>query len=171
MNRPISIIKKSHFPLALLNGYTIIELLIVISIMVLLFSFTFTSYRSYQKRQLLESAVRQVTSDLRLAQEYAISGKKPSPSPCDNAVLQSYSFQRESSTQYRLQAVCGSSQVDVKGPVELPSGVQMSFSSGDTLSFNVLGRGATPAQTITLSLPSGGASTRQIQVKTSGEIN
>ena len=77
------------------SGYTLVELTIVVMIMAILFTVGYGNYRSYQRRQYLETAVRQVVSDLRLSQEYALSGRKPVDplgNACETSTLSGYRF-------------------------------------------------------------------------------
>jgi prepilin-type N-terminal cleavage/methylation domain-containing protein len=157
------------------KGFTLVELLVVISIMVLLFSIGYANYRDFQRRQHLEGAVRMIKADLRLAQEMALAGRKPqypSGNVCEISTLGGYSFIRLSQNSYRIDAIC-SGVVTVKGPETLASGVEMaSFSGGNTIFFRVLGRGIDAASdiTITLTFPEAGIAPRQIVVTPAGEI-
>lgn len=66
-------------------GFTLIELLMVLFIISVLFGLGYTNYRDYSRRQLLNTAVRQMEEDIRLIQEKAISGVKPaSGDPAEN---------------------------------------------------------------------------------------
>lgn len=158
-------------------GYTLLELLIVVSIMIIVFMIGFTNYRDYQRRQQLESGVRQVKSDLSLAQTYAITGKKPDTTPdniCETNALIGYAFVRISTTSYRIEASCSGGNVTVVGPIAMPTGIQITSMSGtpvDSLVFHVLGRGVDrPSDTtITLVSTATGTST-QVVVSQTGEI-
>ena len=59
------------------SGFTLIELMVVMLIMSLLFGLGFANFRDFQRRQILEGAVRAVKGDLRYAQELALAGRKP----------------------------------------------------------------------------------------------
>jgi Tfp pilus assembly protein FimT len=161
-------------------GYTLLELLIVVSIMILVFMIGFTSYRDYQRRQELESAVRQVRSDLSLIQTYAITGRKPE-SPAGNACLtqslNGYAFTRINSTSYKIEADCGSgARVIIRDNITMPNGIQITSISGtpsDTLVFHVLGRGVdrtTPGDTTITIRSIATSATALIVVTSSGEI-
>ena len=125
------------------NGFSLVELLTVISIMTVLFGFGYSNYRDFQRRQHLESAVRMIKSDLRLAQEMALAGRKPSDCVGD---LEGYEFQLSSinsgwSSQYELRTLCASSNVDYK-IVDLPEGTEIRvFGVTNGFHFLPLGQG------------------------------
>ena len=94
----IKISEKKENSNNLKKGFTIVELVMVIVIMAILFSMGTISYRDYQRRQYLEGAATMVEADLRLAQEMALSGKKPQDPPgndCLSNNLEGYAFRRE----------------------------------------------------------------------------
>ena len=120
------------------SGYTLIEILVAISIIGVLFSFGFVSYRDFSRRQALSGLVKQIQGDLRLAQGDAAAGYKPSGCL---GTLDSYSFYISSNSVYKVQANCGATTTDVKS-VTLPSGATMSTNSiPSLLKFKVLGQG------------------------------
>ena len=160
----------------LLKGYSIIELVVVLVIMAILFTVGFGNYRSYQKRQYLEGAVRQVKSDLRLAQEYALSGRKP-PEPagnvCTTNALVGYVFRMESASTYSIYVRCATTDLIIKGPETLPPGVVVNpfpLVGGIDILFQILGKGVNNSFTLNLSWPSGGVTNRPVYVTRGGEI-
>ena len=50
------------------NGYTLIEILVALTIIGLLFSFGYVSFRDYSRRQAVSDAVKTMQGDLRLAE-------------------------------------------------------------------------------------------------------
>ena len=73
------------------NGYTLIEILVVITIMATLFGFGYANFRDFSRRQALQGAVKQVQGSLRKVQQSAISGVKPNDPKCnDPQVLNGY---------------------------------------------------------------------------------
>jgi prepilin-type N-terminal cleavage/methylation domain-containing protein len=157
------------------QGYTLLELLIVVSIMVFIFVMGFNSYRDYQRRQALESGVRQVRADLSLAQTYAITGRKPDSSPdniCETTALKGYAFVRLDSDTYKIDAQCEGGNYTVRDSIAMPSDTQItSVSESDTIIFNVLGRGVNRTGDTTIVIRSIAASTTsQIIITKSGEI-
>lgn len=59
-------------------GFTLIEILVSISIVSLLTGLTIAGYGTFNKKQTVKTAAYQLASNLRLAQQKAISGEKPS---------------------------------------------------------------------------------------------
>ena len=124
------------------HGYTLVEILVGITIIGLLFSFGFVSFRDFSRRQALAGAVKSVQGDLRLAQELALAGQKPAD--CGLRILDNYGFRRVSSTGYQIEAGCS----DVSGPmnvvvktVTLAGGAEISAPSPNPVSFKALGHG------------------------------
>ncbi len=157
------------------NGYTLIEILVVISLIAVVFVSGFTSYRGFQERQQLEAAARQIRTDLRLAQEYSIATRKPDTTPdniCEASTLQGYQFTRVSNATYRIEAKCSAGLYVVKGPISLPSSITMStIPGGDKILFQVLGYGIASPTDVTITLTHITTSTTtQIVVTPSGEI-
>jgi len=70
--RLIEIIKKNRF--CKQAGFTMIELLITIFIITLLSASVFANYRSGQRKYVLSQSAQQLISDLRQAQNMAMSG-------------------------------------------------------------------------------------------------
>ena len=162
------------------SGYTLLELLIVVSIMILVFVTGFTSYRDYQRRQSLGAVVRLIYADLRLAQEYSIAGKKPdtpSGNVCTTSSLNGYTFHRINSNSYEILATCVGGDVQVK-LVDFQnsfSNVSLSTLSGpssNAIMFRVLGRGTDYAGVVTITLNDTGGSTppQSLTITESGEI-
>lgn len=123
------------------NAYTLIEILIVISITAILLGFGFAGFRQYSQRQVLFAAAREVRGDLRLLQEKAISGvKEPDViTSCAGKFLDGYRFDIISTTQYRMSAVCSGSVVNIQD-----KSVKLGFTIAATIDpilFKVLSQG------------------------------
>jgi prepilin-type N-terminal cleavage/methylation domain-containing protein len=128
-----------------LPGYTLIEILIAITIIALLFLTGFASYREYSRRQELVSAVRSIRGDLRQAQEMAIASKKPSACAAADA-LDGYRFVVIPPGSYQILWLCGGSTTGVEKSVALPSGITISglspnLTPSNTILFKTLGQG------------------------------
>ena len=149
------------------SGFTLIEVLISLTIIGLLFGFGFVSFRDFSRRQAVVSAGRAVIGDLRLAQSKALSGEKPAS--CNGAnTLSSYSFQIINSISYKVVANCLAGNVDIK--IEnLPDGISMSPASG-TISFKVLGQGTniTAGGSFVITLTQAGTNNTSLVTVTSG---
>ncbi|MFV1917387.1 MAG: Tfp pilus assembly protein FimT/FimU [Patescibacteria group bacterium] len=110
--------------LAPVRGFTLIELLIVMATMALLFSFGFANYRGFARRQMVQSAARQIKADIRLAQTQALSGVKPTG--CVG--LNGYNFDPDLINQsYEIIPNCISGSPGAIKTVSLPSDIAMNI--------------------------------------------
>lgn len=154
-------------------GYTLIEILVGVTILGLFFSFGFASFRDFSRRQALSGTAKQVQGDLRLAQQQALSGKKPIGEECNSPdVLNSFGFRVVDSTSYSVRANCSGGSVVIKD-VTLPSGITISVPSPNPIRFKVLGQGTfiTSGETATLTLTQVGTGNQAtITVTSGGEI-
>jgi len=154
-------------------GYTLIEILVAITIMVLLFLTGFASYREFSRRQELVSAVRQVHGDIRQAQENAIASKKPAG--C--AVLDGFYFVVIPAGSYEIRWVCGAS-TGIEKSVTLPAGITISglspnLTPSNSILFKTLGQGtniAAAGSTSFILTQANYAKTATITVTAGGEI-
>lgn len=102
------------------RGYTLIEILIALTIMSLLFGIGFSGFRDYSRRQQLESISRQVRADISIAKERAFAGTKPtSPNAqCDSpqTLMGHGIFAVGGGASYQLYAICtgGTSFIDTR---------------------------------------------------------
>lgn len=114
------------------KGYSLIEVLVVMTIIGVLFSLGYASYRNFSRRQTLMGLAKQVEGDLRLAQQMALSGEKPSA--CDGKTLESVRFGVTTSSpyNYKIRTVCG------VGP-DFPIIKSYDFSTGISFDFTNFG--------------------------------
>ena len=125
------------------SAYTLIEILVSMTIIGLLFAFGIANYRDFARRKALSGTAEAVRGDLRLAQSYAITGKKPNDPDCNppDNTLDSYSLRINSQSEYIIEANCSGGIVSVKD-VNLASGMTISTDATDnTVKFKVLGQG------------------------------
>ena len=128
------------------RGFTLIELMVVISIIALLVGLSIAGYSNFNKTQTLQAAAKDLKNNLRLAQNKALAQEKPTTCTC----LSGYQVMIGPSS-YQMQAFCGLDPKAPCGPTQtfsVPTSVTLSPSL--TVYFYVLGGGAEPA-TITLS--------------------
>ncbi len=160
------------------KGYTLIEILVGLTIIGLLFSFGFASFRDFSRRQGLAGTVKSVQGNLRLAQELALAGQKPENALCTGSgrILDKYSFNVVSLLQYRIEAECSDalgSYVVVVKEANLPSDVSISTPTPNPIEFKVLGHGNNIIEggtaTITLTQAGTGSQTA-ITITAGGEI-
>ena len=121
-------------------AYTLIELLIGISIISIIFSVGFASYRDFSRRQALIGVTKAIVSDLRLLQQKSLAGEKPDS--C--TTLSGYQMDITSSTVYNFQAVCSTgailNYVTIK-TVDLAENDVTISSTSDPIIFKILGQG------------------------------
>lgn len=123
------------------GGYTLIEILVALSIVGLLFAFGFVSFRDFSRRQAVTGAADAVRGDLRLAQGNAISGQKPDDAHCGSPdLLNGYLFDVVSPNEYKIEADCTGGTVLTKDVVT-PPGISISVPSPNPIEFKVLGQG------------------------------
>jgi Tfp pilus assembly protein FimT len=140
------------------------------SIIGLIFSFGYISYRDFARRQSLLGNARRLEADLRLAQEQALSGKKPSSMACSGAgSLIGYDFYLDSATSYRIQANCTGGLVDDK-VVEISSEISLT-AVPDRFTFKVIGKGTSLSESAIITLEQVVTeNTQVITVSPEGEI-
>jgi len=127
-------------------AYTLIELLIGISIISIIFSIGFASYRDFSRRQALTGVTKKIVSDLRTLQQKALAGEKPT----DCTTLDGYKI-NISSGSYSLYADC-SSDIFLDTVDLTEDGVTLTSTPVNTITFKVLGQGTnlTSVETITI---------------------
>jgi prepilin-type N-terminal cleavage/methylation domain-containing protein len=155
-----------------MKGYTLIEILVGLTIIGLLFGFGFVSFRDYSRRQALAGAAKQIQGDLRLAQEDALAGQKPDSSFCnDPASLNGYDFAVVSTSEYKLEADCTGGLVTQKDVV-LPADTSIA-SDVNPILFKILGQGTSlgSGQSATITLAQTGTNNQAtVTVSSGGEI-
>lgn len=175
-----------NLPKENLGGFTLVEVIVVTSIIILLSAMVLVNYRSHSGELVLQRAANKLTQDIRRAGEMAMSVKEFQGSipPGGYGVHFSTSWE----TYYILYADENNNEkynVGVDGEVErinLEEGVYIQSISPASLSINFkppaptiklkteAGEDSTNAQ-ITLSLKSDINKTRVIEVNTAGLIN
>lgn len=128
------------------SAYTLIELLVGISIISIIFLVGFASFREFSRRQELDGVTKNVYADLRLAQQLALTGDKPEA--CSTDTLEGYIFS-PSSKSYSIIADCNTlpdvevKKIDITDPVTL---------SGSNVEFKVLGQGTNLSSMVTYTI-------------------
>lgn len=159
------------------DGYTLIEILVVLTIIGILFGFGYAGFRDFSRRQALASLSKQIQGDLRLAQQMALSGKKPAE--CGSRQLDGVRFgiiQEGQLYVYRLRSTCGGENY---APVVIKEfyfsdDITPTFSAGspNPLIFKVLGQGTNVGNTdwvLTLT-QTGTGNVATVTVTAGGEI-
>lgn len=123
------------------KGYTLIEILVGLTIVSVLFAIGYINFRDFARRQTLDSTAKLLQGDVSLAQQMALSGTKPDDPACnDPNTLTGIRFRIYTASEYLLVADCTGGVVTVK-IVNLPSGIVMSFPTPNPIEFKVLGQG------------------------------
>lgn len=155
------------------KGYTLIEILVGITIIGLIFGTGFVSFREFSRRQALQSATKNIKGDLRFAQEQALSGKKPANAFCTPPrILHGYFFRVTSATTYEIEANCSGGNVDTK-LVTLPLGITISTPPTNPLLFKSIGQGTNLSSGASINLTvtdTASGTTAPIVVTYTGEI-
>ena len=158
------------------SGYTIIEILISVFILVIIFSSVQAGYRTFILQKSLETVKSQIISDLKLAQEYAMSGKKPAGcSGLSGYQFRAYYNATPDNNYYRINAACSSGISMVKEVYIKNIAKQVRFTGADAtpyLLFKVIGGGTNIDESLTktYSLTQAGGATLTITVTPGGEI-
>lgn len=157
------------------SGYTLIEILVGLTIIGVLFSFGYVSFRDFSRREALSGTSKKVQGDLRLAQSMALAGQKPEAPddiPCTANRLEGYHFRVYATNEYKIEALCGASVVTVKDVV-FSGDVLISSPSPNPIIFKVLGNGTNivaGAETTLVLTQTGTNSTATITITAGGEI-
>lgn len=159
----------AKLPEKLNRAYTLIEVLVVLSIIGVLFGIGYVSYRDFSRRQELAGVAKNIQGNLRKAQQSALSGVKPEGVYCNSQTLIGYDFYMVSSSEYQIRANCAGGNIVVLD-VNLPVSETLSMTDNPIL-FKVLGNGTNIASsaTITVVQTATGDST-QISVGSGGDI-
>ena len=146
-------------------GFTIVELLIILSLIALLFTLGIAQYNRFNRSQTLTQTKNELVSNLRLAQGKSLAGEKPNQ--CGDEALLGHQLEFTNNQSYKIVAVCGSEPYpEVKQTVTFPEGV-IKTSAENIVFFKILSQGVESEVTITLS---GFGETRDIIITAAGEI-
>lgn len=158
------------------SGYTLIEILVGLTVIGLLFSLGFASFRDFSRRQQLSGIAKKIQGDIRLTQGNAITGQKPEDANCNPPnTLDSYSFNILTNDEYAVEANCVgavSTSVTVKDVI-LTSDITMSIPSPNPLKFKILGQGTNVSTGSNWNLTltqTGTSNTATVIVTSGGEI-
>jgi prepilin-type N-terminal cleavage/methylation domain-containing protein len=151
-------------------AYTLIEVLVSLTIVGILFGFGYASYRNFSRRQALAGVVKQIQGDIRLTQQMALSGQKPTDLSC--GTLDGMRFEITPPVTYGLRAQCDGAAGYSFKEVILPGDITITAGSTNPIIFKVLGQGTNlPAEGVTITLNQTGTSTpAYVYVTQVGEI-
>lgn len=158
------------------SAYTLIEVLVTLTIVGILFAFGYASFRDFARRQELAGTVKQMQGDLRLAQQMALSGQKPSAVGC--STLSGINFRTISNSclggtgsSYVIEYNCGGV---VQSPsvkcVDIPIDISMTGPAANPITFKVLGNGTNLSEDNIILLNQGTINSATVTVTAGGEI-
>ncbi|MBI2028736.1 MAG: prepilin-type N-terminal cleavage/methylation domain-containing protein [Candidatus Levybacteria bacterium] len=101
------------------QGFTLIELIVVFSVMSILSAFGIASFNSYNETKVLQNAAIDVANTLNLAKSRALSQVKPNT--CGANALEGYGVDMLSNKDYQLIAYCTTTHIISAG--SLPDSV------------------------------------------------
>lgn len=156
---------KIHKPAAFLHhGFTLIELIISIAIIMLLVGGVVASYNSFNTTQLLTQTGLSLKNNLQLMRVKATAVEKPT-SGCTQFLGYRITF---AASSYSMQPLCTEGLVGVAQTINLPQGV--SFSPvPSVVTFAALSGGLTGGATVNLTLIAQ-SSSYLVQVSSNGTI-
>lgn len=147
------------------RGFTLIELMVTVTILLLLSVLFIANYNGFNSSQTVRQAASTVVANLQGVRTSAAAGVKPTG--CDTLI--GYIVNFPSASTYTSQASCQNNQSFPVTTYMLPTGVTFSPTPG-SITFYALDRGASGNPTITL-VGSGTTTTTNVYVYTSGVIS
>lgn len=160
------------------RGYTLIEILVALAIVGILFSVGYANFRSFSQRQAVRDAAKLIQADLRLTQQIALSGQKPTDANCNSPAnsLNGYFFSILSESSYEIRASCTGGVVsEATKTVSLGTGAAFStpFPSPNPILFKVLGNGTNipDGESVTIGIVQVGTNNQStITISSGGQI-
>lgn len=145
-----------------LLGFTLIELMVVITIISIITGIGVASYNKYNSRRIVEKAAEELRANIRLAQSRAINNEKDSR--CGPDILDGWYVEYLSSSSYQLFCICGGNEYRPSSAINITN---VSLNSFSTFGFKPLIGNATLSQNITII---GDDKSARISVSTSGDV-
>jgi prepilin-type N-terminal cleavage/methylation domain-containing protein len=153
--------------LNLSRGFTLIELVVAVSISLFITGLIIANYSSYNSIQTLKQTALTMKNDFRFLQSKAANGEKPAGA-CPTLTGWAMTFSADS---YAYQANCDDELIEPAVVVQLPAGVIFSpIPSPATVTFNVLTRGTSLITPLSIVL-TGSGKQYTIVVSPSGDIS
>lgn len=118
------------------SGFTLIELIIAISILAILATAGVASLVTYSRKETIVTAYQDVLSSFNEAKLTAASQVKPNDASCISQPLDGYQIEISAQNSYKLEAVCGGN-IAVVETKTLPANVIFSLSPA-TFIFTVI---------------------------------
>lgn len=138
-NYGIDILRTRAIKPPMKNGYTLIELMVVIVITSILITFGISSYSKAQMRQIGKSAKEQIISILQENQKSAVIGEN---SCGDSNKFLGQSVVIQTPNKIMTQNLCETTPAPI---ITLPTVPNITFNAGYSITFKALSKGVTPA--------------------------
>ena len=155
------------------SGFTLIELLVGLTIIAIVFSVGFSGYRDFSRRQSVAGVAKSIQSDLRNAQQLALTGQKPTVNylnaPVTCTRLSGYSFSRISAQNYQIIANCINAANANHIIKNVTLSTDLSLSAG-SVKFKVLGQGTDLSAPLTFTLTHTAGTSSTITVGIGGDV-
>src|SRR3990167_2926015 len=115
------------------NGFTIVELLVSISILVFIASGSFGAYRAVARREVLDSAHQQIRTNFSYIRQQALSVVR---STSCIGPLNAYRVTFDDNRNYTASVVCGAGAPVRDKTYELPVGTEFTTTQPNTIFYN-----------------------------------
>jgi prepilin-type N-terminal cleavage/methylation domain-containing protein len=127
------------------SGFTLIELMVSITILIVISGLGVASYNTFNHKQILDQSINTLRSDLSLAQNKALSGEKPA-GWCSSDKLNGYKLSFFSggicsNWGYVVKAVCSNGAVTSSTVKQICFQSPVSVTLGPDVFFRVVGQG------------------------------
>lgn len=156
------------------KGFTLVEMLVVMTIIGILFAVGIARYQVFNRNQILTQAAEELKNNLRLAQQKALAGEKPAISgfctdPGDT--LASYRLKFiPSGLRYNIKAICSDGSVQPNDFISYNLPENVTGPGGQEVLFKVLGQGIDANSQVTFTLTYSGVGIRNVTVTRVGKI-
>lgn len=158
------------------QGFTLIELVVVLSVIAILSTVGIAAFVSYSRTQTLNTAVLDLVSMLNVAKSRSMSQVKPAGVTC--AKLDGYKMTicrggcTESNQTYEFRVICQGNESNSLETKSLPKGINFDSSRETSFFFPVLTGGVDGATAIgtTITLNGYGDQTKTITIYSDGRI-
>jgi prepilin-type N-terminal cleavage/methylation domain-containing protein len=148
-----------------MKGFTLIELMVAITVSLFITGGIIVNYNAYNQTQTLKQAALTLKNDFRYIQSKAASGEKPSG--CATLTGWQITFAARS---YSYQPVCNGNPAGTQSSISLPPGISFSaVPSPATIVIYVLSQGTSLTGTVTISL-TGSGKTYTLKVNPAGNM-